>query len=300
MNAPALNISTSNALASRAMLVTLKISLWSARRLDKEITDEINSSHGAEKDAGRYNKLLIDRKALQPIEKVVSETRNGFAERTLPWLDDGQRIMANDAFLAHTNWINGQKAKFDAEVRKFLADYPNHVSDARKRLNGMFREDDYPDVSIIEKRFNIEVRIMPVQTASEFRVAMSEGQAEMIRREIEANVQKATRDAVGDVYRRVAEVCQRMVDRLGAYKPATRKGEKTEGIFRDSLVENVRDLVSVLPSLNITGDPALTDLGDKLKSLAQWDAKVLRDSETKREDVKAQAEAILSNVAAYL
>jgi len=27
---------------------------------------------------------------------------------------------------------------------------------------------------------------------------------------------------------------------------------------------------------------------------------VLRDSETKREDVKAQAEAILSNVAAYL
>lgn len=89
--------SASATLSTRAMLVSLSISQWSGRRLDREITDEVNQSHNAASDAGRYNKLLLPKEALGGIVSVVSETRTDFLKRTLPWMDNGSRIMAADA-----------------------------------------------------------------------------------------------------------------------------------------------------------------------------------------------------------
>ena len=287
------------ALASRAMLMSLKISQWSARRLDREITDEVNSSHGASADAGRYNKLLIDKEALADVVRVAGEARSEFLKRTLPWMDDGQRIMAADAYLAHSSWFSAQRQKFDDAVEDFLAMYPSHVNAARVKLNGMFRDEDYPTVSELRGKFKMEINVMPVPNASDFRVDMSAEQAELIRRDIEANVQKATATAVGDVYRRVAECCERMVERLNAYKPAKGKGTKSEGVFRDSLVENVRDLIKIMPSLNITGDVRLAEIADHLQEIARFDAKVLREDAEVRKNVAEEAQKILANVSDY-
>ena len=281
------------------MIVSLSISQWSGRRLDREVTDEVNREHNAAADAGRYNKLLLPKEALAGIVRVVGETRNGFIERTLPWMDDGSRIMAADAFLAHASWIRGQERKFTAEVDKFLAEYPGHVADAHKRLAGLFKDDDYPTVGQLRDKFSIETRVMPVPTAADFRVAMSEAQATRIREDIERTVREATQQAVTDIYRRIADLCGRMVERLNAYKPARGK-EKAEGVFRDSLVENVRDLIQVLPALNITGDPALSEMSDRLYELARWDASVLREDAKVRRNVATEAQSILDSISDFL
>ena len=47
----------------KAMLMTLSISQWTARKHDKHASSEIEKSHGA-KNAGRFNKLLVDADAL--------------------------------------------------------------------------------------------------------------------------------------------------------------------------------------------------------------------------------------------
>lgn len=300
MNAHTQILSASATLASRAIVVSLSISQWSGRRLDREITNEVNESHNAAADAGRYNKLLLPKEALEPINKVVSETRQGFLERTLPWMDGGSRIMNAGAFLQHSAWMRGQQSKFTAAVEKFLADYPGHVQAAQRRLNGMFKQEDYPSVEELRRKFGMDTKVMPVPTSDDFRVAMSEEQAARIKADIERNVTNATQEAVRDVYRRVAEVAERMVDRLTKFKPATKRGQKTEGVFRDSLVENVRDLIMILPSLNITGDPELTALTDRLRPLAEWDAKVLRENEAVRKDVAFEAQQILDQVSDFL
>lgn len=300
MNALTQIPTTSGTLASRAMLVSLSISQWSGRRLDREITDEVNQSHQAAADAGRYNKLLLPKEALAPIVSIVGETRTEFLKRTLPWIDNGGRIMAADAYMAHMSWINAQKRKFEAAVNSFLQDYPGHVQAAAARLNGMFKPDDYPDVDVLRGKFAMECNVLPVPTGEDFRVSMSEAQAEQIRADIERQVTEATATAVKDVYRRIAEVTGRMVDRLNAYKPARKKGERSEGVFRDSLVENVRDLISILPALNITGDPQLDAMAQKMQPLAEHDAKVLRENENVRKDVAAEAQSILEQVSGFL
>lgn len=293
-------VTSTSSLSARAMVVSLKVSQWSGRRLDREITDEVNQQHNAAADAGRYNKLLLPKEALEPIEKVVSETRNEFTRRTLPWIDNGGRIMAADGYFAHATWINGQRAKFEAAVDEFITKYPGYVADARVRLNGMFKDEDYPTEDELRRKFGMDVKVMPVPSASDFRVEMSEAQAEHIRAEIEANVAAATKSAVSDIYRRIADMCERMVDRLNAYKPSSKKGEKPQGIFRDSLVGNVADLIDLLPTLNITGDPELYALADKLRPLVQYKADALREDEGKRRDVAAEAKAVLDHVSGFL
>jgi hypothetical protein len=292
--------SISATLASRAVVVSLRISQWSGRRLDREVTDEVIREHDAADDAGRFNKLLIPKKELAPIETIVSSTRAEFLKRTLPWLDNGQRIMNAAALFENDRWLSGQLRKFDAAVDEFVAAYPRLVSEAPNRMSGLYKFSDYPAHETLRSRYSMELKKLPVPTPDDFRVAMSDSQAEVIRADIERQVQEGAAAAVKDVYRRVADVTGRMAERLTAYKPATRKGKKSEGVFRDSLVENVRDLIGVLPSLNITGDPELTAIVDRLVPLVAWDAKELRENDAVREDVAKKAQQILEQVSGFL
>ena len=62
-------------LSSRAMLCSLSISMWSARKHDPDASEEIAARHGAQSDSGRYHKVLLPKQALAEIQKIVSEAR---------------------------------------------------------------------------------------------------------------------------------------------------------------------------------------------------------------------------------
>lgn len=300
MNAPTQNPSASNVLASRAMLVSLSISSWSARKLDKSATQQIHQENQAQSDAGRYNKLLLPKDALKGVQKVIGATRGDFLERTLPWANDGQRIMAALGYLEHSQWFRKQKSAFDQEVNKFLTSYDNEVNETQSRLGSLFNPADYPPASVIAQKFDMNMLVWNVPAGDDFRVNIAEAQIESIRTEIEASVNEATNRAITDIYNRVSTVLERMVERLTKYQPASGPGEKPEGIFRDSLVENVRDLVGIMPTLNITGDPALDVIAKELKSLTQHDAETLRADAQARSDTANAAKSILESVNSFI
>jgi hypothetical protein len=62
-------------LSSRAMLCSLSISMWSARKHDPDASQEIAQRHGAQADADRYHKVLLPKAALAEVHKIVSEAR---------------------------------------------------------------------------------------------------------------------------------------------------------------------------------------------------------------------------------
>lgn len=287
-------------LASRAMLAHVKISLWSARALDRKVTDEVNQSHGARADAGRYNKSLIDPAALAPIVTAQGAVRAYHYANTLPWEDDGARLLPSALFDAYSTRVRQFGEEFDAAVATFLDAYPAHVEAARVRLNGMFRAEDYPSAGDIAKRFAFRRTIGAVPSPEDFRVALGDAQSALIRAEIEERAAEALRAAMADVNARVTDAVGKMAEKLRAYNPGS-KGERAEGIFRDSLVENVRDLAAILPGLNITSDPILAKVAARMSAeLVQHDAAELRESATLRETIAASAESILSDVSEFL
>jgi hypothetical protein len=291
---------TAAALSSRAMLARLKICTWSATKLDRKVTDKVNTEHHAAHDAGRYNKRLLSKSATAVLTRVCSEARAAHYARTLPWQDDGVRILSAAAYMEYAEKMAGLRSQFDAAADSFAIGYAEFVIDERARLNGMFNADDYPPAEIIRNRFTFDVKIDVMPDASDFRVDLGEAQAAEIRADIEARTKQALADAMRDVWERVAESVGHMADRLKNYRPAETKGDKSQGIFRDSLVENIRDLVAVLPGLNVTGDPRLAAVADRLPALCRDDAATLRDDATARASVAAEADAILKDVSEYL
>lgn len=258
-------------LSSKAMLASLNITQWTARKLDKRVTAQTNADHNAASDAGRYNKALIASSALAKLVSAGNVARTIHYEKTLPWLDSGARILPAALYQDYTNAMRQARETFETAAAEFIADYPAFVADARIRLNGMFNASDYPDSNEIRRRFSFSTNLFPVPNASDFRVDISEAQAAMIRADIETKGNEALDAAVKDAWQRIADVVGHMAAKLREFKPA-KDGTKTAGIFRDSLVDNVRDLVAILPAFNITNDPKLADVAKRMADLCTNDA----------------------------
>ena len=287
-----------NYLAKKAMLADLTISQWGARRLDREITDEVNESHGAAKDAGRYNKRLIAKAALEPIKQIVDTARRLHVCMTQPWMDSGTRILPAALYLKYAERMKALHEDFDREVTKFCADYPQHIEDRKNELNGMFRDADYPHPSLIANKFDFEVKVFPVPDPDDFRVALAADHAADIKRDVEKHLKEALSAAMKDAVGRVIEVVGNMAERLPKHGTAIgidKNGRTVTARFHDSLVENVRELVALLPAFNLTDDPALTQITQRMeRELCVEDAQALKDNPQARAVVAQSAADILA------
>lgn len=289
------------ALASRAMLRGVRISAWDGRKLDRAVSDEVTRQKGAQHDTARVNKQLLPKESFSKVNAAYSKIRTIHGRYTLPWTDNGLDILPAAAVMAYDAEMREARAEFEAAADEFAAAYPALVAAAPGRLGDLFNPADFPDVQEVRSRFSVRVRTLPMPDAADFRVDMSEAQARSIRAQIEQEAQAALDCAMRDAWQRIADVCGRMVDRLQAFKPATRKGEKTEGIFRDSLVENIRELVQVLPAFNLTNSPDLERITRRMQDeLCKADAADLRDDSELRATTAAAAQSILDDVSAFL
>ncbi len=83
------------------MLCSLSISLWSARKHDPEASQEIAQRHGANREAGRYHRVLLPKEVLAEIRRIVSEARQEHCFRALPRGENGYPVLCHVA--AHRN-----------------------------------------------------------------------------------------------------------------------------------------------------------------------------------------------------
>jgi hypothetical protein len=288
-------------LSQKAVLASIRISQWSARKVDKNATDEIHARNHAEPHAGRYNKLLIAREGLQKVQHVAGEARTFHYAMTQPWLDDGARLLPSALFIDYANRIRDLKADFHQAADEFALEYPAYVDDSKVRLGRLFKVADYPDPSEIRSTFEFDTKILPCPDADDFRVDLAEEHAADIRADVEARLKQALDNAIRDSVNRVVETVGHMAARLRAYRRAWEPGDRTQGAFRNSLVDNVRELARLLPAFNLTGDPVLADISDRINAeLCAFDADALRGDQATRQLVASRAESILADVHAFM
>jgi hypothetical protein len=281
----------------RAMLSALSISQWSARKHDREASEEIAARHGAESDVGRYNKVLIPREALADVQKIAGEARREHYFMTLPWDDAGYRVLPAPAYMDHTDRLRTYAADFGRAADAFAAQFEQLVGEARSRLRGLFRADDYPSAAEIREKFAFETRVLPLPDAGDFRVALGDEERERIKRQIKASVEASLTIASRDLWQRLYEAVSHMAERLSAY---TVSEEGVAHPFRDSVVTNLVRLVDALPKLNVTADPELERLTAQVRSSLLVDPKGLRRSDEVREETRKAAAAIAQQMAGYM
>jgi hypothetical protein len=278
-------------ITEKAMLVRLSISQWTARRFDLKATNHVISDYGAKRDSGRFNKLLVDLDAVKTYQKAANEARTFHYSNTLPWGDDGSRILPSKNYLPYTKKMRKLKESFEKSVNDFVDMYPGLIERAQNDLNGLFNKKDYPSPSDLPGKFNFSIGVVPVPAAGDFRVSLSEDEVEQIRADIEARVQDSIAAAMRDAWDRLFQVVKHMAEKLRDRK----------AIFRDSLIGNIEELCDILPRLNLTDDPNLKKIVRETKqALAGLDPEVLRKHEIDRKLAADQAQGILKKMAAYM
>ncbi len=260
---------------SRVMLVELNISQWSGRKIDKAAAEQVAKANNVESRSGTYYKSIIEGPQLEAIKKLATQARSAHWRRTLPWSDSGPRVLSNLAYMDYMQEMAAFGAQFDKLVGEFVAEYPLMRQEASRLLGALFNPDDYPDLQRVADRFRFSTSVMPLPMGDDFRCDIGADEVERIRQEITANTQATMQAAARDAYERVAKVVEAYIDRLA--------GEET--IFRNSLVENARDLAEVLPALNVANDPRLAAMAATLKDkLCAHDPDVLRNNKTARRE----------------
>ena len=285
-------MSTDNSIsiASSAMLVELSISTWTARKLDKKVSTQVDLDNGAKTKVVNANKnLMAGTGVLDTIVKYAANARAWHLSQTLPWTDNGSRLLPMSNFVNYKKQLGELEANYEALVDKFIIAYPNLVSAAAFQLGTLFDRNEYPDESSLKKKFKFTYSFFPVPTAGDFRIDINEE----AKAEIMANCNSAYQDrlnnAMREAWSRLHECLSRMSERLTDNADGSRK------IFRDSLVENGVELVSMLKHLNITQDPKLELARRELQSaIGAHDLDSLRDNSNAREAVKMRVDSILS------
>lgn len=300
-----------NLLSQKAVLASLTISGWGARAYDKKVSTETNRRHHASDDAGRFNKLLIAKDAIAEINRIGGAARSAQYRLTQPWYDDGARVLPTALYDEFSKTLRAFKSEYETAVVVFRKIYPQTIIDAKGRLNAMFNEEDYPDPSEMTiydwkknpiGRFMFDIKIMPCPDIADFRVSLADEHAQDIKDDLERRMRDALEHAMDEPIHRVMEVVGNMVERLTAFKPAKPgSGKKTEGIFKDSLVDNIRDLVTLLPAFNLSNNKKLDAIITRMnRDLCSADAADLRTDAKLRDATKKAATAILSDAEALM
>jgi len=287
-------------LAERAMLSSLHIKSWSGMMVDREVTDSVNADFKAEKEAGRYNKRLVKASFFSGVSTAHSNARKVHRLYTLPWEDDGTRILSNTGYIEYTKKMRDCRIAIEKEVKAFLDDLPNAIKEGKTRLGDMFNQDDYPDVSVLETKFDFDVEVKPLPQAQDFRAKLSDESTKAIIKDIERRTNERLENAMKDVFGRVEGLVRHMTEKLKAYVPS-KDGNKAEGTIHSSLVYNIDELVNLIPVLNVTDDPRITELAKQLRSdLVEHSPEILRADNKVRAETISKADKILKKVQSYM
>lgn len=276
-------------IASSAVLIDLNISIWTARKLDKNVSKEIDINKNTTIKAGNYNKhILAGSDQLDAITKLANEIRDWHGRQTLPWSDTGTRLLPMTNFFDYKHQLGVYEAEFKSRINTFIQQYPNIIQGMAFKLGKLFDRSEYPDADKIASKFNLRYTIMPVPETNDFRVDI----ADDIRNEMQEEYQKAyegrVETAMSDAWSRLHTTLEHMVDRLS--------GDEKK-IFRNSLVDNALELTNLLTRLNVTKDPKLEQARQALEqSLVGVTADDLRESVGARQEILNKVNQIMENI----
>ena len=286
-------------LTSRAMVTSLSIKgIWSAVAEDERVTAEVAQRYHVSEEVGRYLKKVCDPKKVPALKKFNSSRStlyNLHRKMTLAWDDKGGRMLPAAMYFDYMAKIGEAKQRLIEDYESFLKDIPALKANAQIEQNGLFRDEDWPDPSEMLQKVDIRVRITPLADSGDFRVQLGADEEAKIKEQVERDLFGTLAGSLAELVGRIKTCVIDTQQRLEKYE-LDNKGKVLHS-FKDTAITNLREMVAMVPKLNVIGDPTLTALGEEIETmLCQHEPQTLRDNYVVRKQVVSDA----GNIAAKL
>lgn len=278
-------------IASSAMLIELSVKAWGASKTDRKVSDEVDIAKKTQARGGKYEKdLMAGTKLAHDITKFAARVRNWNNYMTLPWNDQGVRLLPSSKFFDYMAELNGYKTEYEGMVEEFVERYDELVSAAAMNLGEMFDRNEYPSKEQVAGKFQFAFTISPVPVSGDFRVDIGTKANEELVKQFQESFNSRIDEAMRECWDRLHKCLTHMSDRL------TVADDGTKTVFRDSLMTNAQELCGLLRHMNLTNDPKLEAARQALEdAIFGLDAGDMRHDEMMRTEVKTKVDDILSN-----
>jgi hypothetical protein len=183
-----------------------------------------------------------------------------------------------------------EKSDWQSLVRDFVDNYDDLKDNAQRFLGGLYNESDYPLRHEVVSKFNIDMAVFPVPS-TDFRVSIADHELTAIQQDVERRVAEAQGKAMQDVWQRLYDRVKHMADKLADPK----------SIFRDSMIENAREICALLPRLNFMDDPNLEALRQEVEmGISNHHPDALRNDPDLRRDTALEAQRIADAMRGFM
>lgn len=278
-------------ISASAVLVELNISVWPASKIDREITDKVNSDAGAVRGASQTKKNLFAGTSLRKdIADFAARVRLYHNKHTLPWADKGERMLPTALFMDYKQTMNGFEQTFNMMCNNFFIEYPRLVAEAPTALQGLYKAEDYPDLTDVRLKFGFRRTVKPVPEAGDFRLDIPAYDLEEMRSEFVAQQDRKLAEAMREPWERLHKVLVGVSEKLTDVE-----GDDGKKRYHDTLLTNPLELCALLTKLNITNDPKLEEARRQVEiAMLNADMESIKEDADTRSELKSKVDAIIS------
>jgi hypothetical protein len=277
-------------ISSSALLVELNISVWPASKLDREITDKVNTDASAVRGASQTKKNLFAGTSLRKdISDFAARVRLYHNKHTLPWADKGERMLPTKLFMEYKQTMNGFEQTFNMMCNNFYIEYPRLVAEAPTNLGTMYKAEDYPDLTDVRLKFGFRRTVKPVPEAGDFRLDIPAYDLDEMRAEFEKQHETKLAEAMREPWERLHKTLVGMSEKLTDIE-----GDDSKKRYHDTLISNPIELCGLLTKLNVTNDPKLEEARRQLElTMLGADIESIKEDADSRSALKSKVDAIL-------
>lgn len=278
-------------ITNSAVLVSLSISAWTARKLDKRKTEEVNILNRADKNASKlYKDLMVGTHLVEQASKYAAQCRLANTQWTVPWDNDGERCLPTSLVLDYKQEFNARKAKFLSFRDTIVRELPAMKQTAMNYLGDFYNPDDYPSIDEVWAKYDWKLKFKPVPSAGHMYLDLPAQELEEMRRSVDASSTEAARNTAKHNW----DTLYKMLSGMSAKLAQANDGDKKTR-FHDVFVDDAVDLCRMLTHFNVTNDPELERARKMLEDTMHGaNIEVIKDSETVRTDMKQKLDTILN------
>jgi hypothetical protein len=280
-------------ISSAAMIVDFNASVWTARKKDMKASDDIAAMNGADVGiADVRKKLLGNCDELIAVQKFSANVRNIHYSMTLPWSDNGSRLLTTQQYFKYNEVMSQLQTEFHVLVDNFLQAYQWEVSKAQAKLGAMFNRDEYPTSDAIRDKFRFRVSYEELPdggNTGDWRLDLPHEAMQTLRTNYANSFDLKINSAMSNLWHKLHDNLVTLVRQLDVNEEG--KGNR----LYDTVFDRAIELVSMLGTCNVTKDSQMEAMRRKLEdAFYGLNLDQIKNSPSLREDTRSKLTAAIA------
>lgn len=237
------------------------------KRKNRKEAAKVADAHGVDRKKVDTGVDQCTHPALEALDTLHGEAGQWHRDHTMPTVTDGMRQLKLDAQLEYMKVMAEYQAKNQKLLDDFFADYPQLQADAPAVNNGLYDPKPWKPIEVLREAHQWTLQILPCPHDGAW--------AEWLSASLTI--------AAMDLQEKLEEAIRKVAERCAS-----------DGKLYQSTFDNLKELLAMVPDLNLANDPKIMAIAKQAEMLANQDKDAVVNRPQYRKQLAKEADRLLS------